>query len=254
MWVYVSGGPDPPIGLYAYQQSSFSEHPRRFLDGFGGYLQSDGFAGYNAAVRAHPQIVGVGRWAHARRKLIEVQKAQAGERPEGEAAHFIKHIRVLYQLERRLERELPSERYRQRQRRAAPIFRRIRARLERTLPRVPAKSSLGRALTDMHKQWPQLVRYIDDGETAIDNNPAKRAIKPFVIGCKNWLFANTPAGANASANLYGLIETAKANAVEPYQYLAHLFAERPQRNIESGDPIDDLLPWNVVLPDPTQTH
>jgi hypothetical protein len=66
--------------------------------------------------------------------------------------------------------------------------------------------------------------------------------------------ANTPAGANASANLYGLIETAKANAVEPYQYLAHLFAERPQRNIESGDPIDDLLPWNVVLPDPTQTH
>ncbi|PSQ90481.1 MAG: IS66 family transposase, partial [Proteobacteria bacterium SW_6_67_9] len=113
---------------------------------------------------------------------------------------------------------------------------------------------LGKALTYMHKQWPQLVRYIDDGETAIDNNTAERAIKPFVIGRKNWMFANTPAGATASANLYALIETAKANAIEPYQYLAHLFTELPQRDIEAGDPIDDLLPWNVDLPDPAKAN
>ena len=254
MWVYASGGLDPPIRLYAYQQSSASEHPRRFLDGFGGYLQSDGFAGYNALVRAQPQIVGVGCWAHVRRKFTDVQKAQAGERPEGEAACFIKSIRALYQLERRLAGEPASERYRQRQRRAAPILARIRARLERTLARVPAKTLLGKALTYMHKQWPQLVRYIDDGETAIDNNTAERAIKPFVIGRKNWMFANTPAGATASANLYGLIETAKANAIEPYQYLVHLFTELPQRDLSTGDPVDDLLPWNVDRPDPTITN
>ncbi|MDZ7749928.1 MAG: IS66 family transposase [Halofilum sp. (in: g-proteobacteria)] len=250
MWVYASGGLDPPIRLYAYQQSRGSEHPRRLLDGFAGYLQSDGFAGYDALARAQPAITGVGCWAHARRKFVDVQKAQAGVEPEGEAARFIKLIRALYQLEQRLAGETASERRRQRQRRAGPILERIRDRLERTAPRVPPKSLLGKAITYARKQWPQLVRYIEHGETAIDNNTAERAIKPFVIGRKNWLFANTPGGARASANLYGLIETAKANAIDPYGYLAHLFTELPQRDLDAGDPVDDLLPWNVELPDP----
>lgn len=250
MWVYASGGLDPPIRLYAYQQSRGSEHPRRFLDGFAGYLQSDGFAGYDALARAQPAITGVGCWAHARRRFVDVQKAQGGAQPEGEAARFIRLIRALYQLEQRLAGETASERLEQRQRRAGPILERIRRRLEDTAPRVPPKSLLGKAVTYARKQWPQLVRYIEHGETAIDNNTAERAIKPFVIGRKNWLFANTPAGARASANLYGLIETAKANAVEPYGYLAHLFTELPQRDLDAGDPVDDLLPWNVELPDP----
>jgi hypothetical protein len=93
------------------------------------------------------------------------------------------------------------------------------------------------------------VRYIDDGETAIDNNTTERAIEPIVIGRRNWQFANTPAGATASANLFGLLDTAKANAIEPDQYLANLFTELPQRDIEAGDPVDDLWLWNVDLPD-----
>jgi len=115
---------------------------------------------------------------------------------------------------------------------------------------VPPKSLLGKAVTYARKQWPQLMRYIDSGETAIDNNTAERAIKPFVVGRKNWLFANTPAGARARANLYGLIETAKANHIEPYRYLAHLFHELAQRDLEAGEAIEDLLPWNVDLKDP----
>lgn len=255
MWVYASGGLDPPIRLYAYQQSRGSEHLRRFLEGFGGYLQSDGFAGYDALARACPAITGVGCWAHARRKFTDVQKAQDGTRTDGEAAWFVEQIGALYALERTLAEVTPRERYERRQAEAAPILEAIGERVEVLIARVPPKSLLGRAVTYTRKQWPQLVRYIEHGETAIDNNTAERAIKPFVIGRKNWLFANTPAGANASARLYGLIETAKANAIEPYGYLAHLFTELPQRNIEAGDPVDNLLPWNVDLPDPfQQTH
>jgi len=189
MWVYASGGLDPPIRLYAYQQSRGSEHPRRLLEGFSGYLQSDGFSGYDALVRAQPAITGVGCWAHVRRKFVDVQKAQAGPKPEGEAAQFIKLIRALYQLEQRLATVTETERRRARQQRAGPILERIRRRLEYTATRVPPKSLLGKAVTYARKQWPQLTRYIADGETAIDNNTAERAIKPFVIGRKNWLCA-----------------------------------------------------------------
>jgi hypothetical protein len=238
--------------LYAYQQTRGSEHPRRFLNGFSGYLQSDGFAGYDALARAQPHITGVGCWAHARRKFVDVQKAQAGAEPEGEAAWFVERIGELYGLERALAEATPEERYRRRQAEAAPILETISARLEILAGRVPPKSLLGKAVTYTRKQWPQLTRYIEAGETAIDNNIAERAIKPFVIGRKNWLFANTPAGATASARLYGLIETAKANGVEPYRYLAHLFSELPQSSIEAGDAVEDLLPWNVELPDPAR--
>jgi transposase len=250
MWVYASGGGDPPIRLYAYQQSRGSEHPRRLLDGFSGYLQSDGFAGYSALARAQPAITGVGCWAHARRKFVDVQKVQQDERGDGEASWFIGRIGELYALERDLAEVAPDERYRRRQAEASPILETIGERLETVAARVAPKSLLGKAVTYARKQWPQLVRYIASGETAIDNNTAERAIKPFVVGRKNWLFANTPAGASASANLYGLIETAKANHVEPYRYLAHLFTELPQRDLQAGDPIEDLLPWNTELPDP----
>lgn len=250
MWVYASGGADPPIRIYAYQPTKGSEHPRRFLDGFGGYLQSDGFAGYDALVRAQPHITGVGCWAHVRRKFVDVQKAQETNNPDSEAAWFIERIGVLYELEHALADVEPDERQRRRQREAQPILDEIGERVEALTPRVPPKTALGKAVTYARKQWPQLVRYVEHGETAIDNNTAERAVKPFVIGRKNWLFANTPAGAQGSATLYSVLETAKANHVEPYRYLAHLFTELPPRDIDNGDPIDDLLPWNVDLPDP----
>jgi transposase len=254
MWVYASGGADPPIRLYAYQPTRGTEHPRRFLNGFAGYLQSDGFAGYDALARARPQITGVGCWAHCRRKFVDVQKAQAGAAPEGEAAWFVERICEVYALERALVEATPEARYRRRQAEAAPILEAIGERLATLAGSVPSKSLLGKAVTYARKQWPQLTRCIEAGEMAIDNNVAERAIKPFVIGRKNWFFANTPAGATASARLYGLIETAKANGVEPYRYLAHVFSELPQRDLEAGDAIEDLLPWNVALPDPAHAN
>jgi transposase len=249
MWVYASGGGDPPIRIYQYQPNTSSEHPRRFLDGFTGYLQSDGFSGYDALARAQPQLTGVGCWAHARRKFVDVQKAGGDETGDGEAAWFVARIGELYAIERDCAEVDADERYRRRQAKARPILDAIGERLA-GLNGVPPKTLLGKALTYTRRQWPSLVRYIDSGHTAIDNNTAERAIKPFVIGRKNWLFSNSANGAHASAALYSVVETAKANGVEPYAYLAHVFHELANRDIDGGAPIDDLLPWNIELPDP----
>ena len=108
---------------------------------------------------------------------------------------------------------------------------------------MPPKSAVGKAVAYSLGQWDKLVRYIEDGHLRIDNNRAERAIKPFVIGRKNWLFSNTASGAQASAVLYSLVETAKANGLVPFDYLKYLFEELPKQ----PESIDHLLPWQVDL-------
>lgn len=111
---------------------------------------------------------------------------------------------------------------------------------------VTPKSKLGKALTYLSNQWECLNAYLKDGRYPIDNNAAERAIRPFTIGRKNWMFSNSPAGAHASANLYSLVETAKANNINPHKYLKHLFETLPNIDVHA-DEIDALLPWNVTL-------
>jgi transposase len=113
----------------------------------------------------------------------------------------------------------------------------------KSLTEVPPTSKTGKALVYLNNQWPSLLHYLEDGRLNIDNNPAENAIRPFVLGRKNWLFADTPAGAHASAALYSLIETAKANDLEPYQYLRHVFKELPKA--QSVSVIESLLPFNI---------
>ena len=110
---------------------------------------------------------------------------------------------------------------------------------------LPPQTLTGRALGYLDNQWPRLIRYIDDGRVEVDNNLAESGIRPFVMGRKAWLFSVAPAGADASARLYSLIETAKANGLEPYAYLRHLFTELPKATTQAGT--EALLPWNVVL-------
>lgn len=110
-------------------------------------------------------------------------------------------------------------------------------------PRVTPQSTLGKALTYMHNLWPGLVRYTEDGRYRIDNNVVENAIRPFCLGRKNWLFADTVAGANSSANLYSLIATVKANGLEPYAYLRHVFTELPKA--ETLEAIEALLPTRI---------
>ena len=152
-------------------------------------------------------------------------------------------IQTLYRIEKQAKEMSAQERFELRQQQALPLLAEIRAWLDTSLPEVPPKSATGKALHYLNNQWPKLIRYVEDGRLPIDNNAAERAIRPFVIGRNNWLFANSVAGAEASARLYSLILTAKANGHEPYRYLRHVFKELPTAT--SVEAIEALLPFNL---------
>jgi len=126
---------------------------------------------------------------------------------------------------------------------SAPEYVELRAWLDANLPGVPPGTLTGKALNYLNNEWPKLVRYLEDGRLEIDNNLAENAIRPFVIGRKNWLFSDSVHGVKASANLYSLVESAKANGLEPYQYLRQVFTVLPQA--EMVEAIESLLPWAV---------
>ena len=234
-----NAGKDPPpnIVLYDYQNSRAGHCPRGYLNGYRGYLQVDGYADYEQTGATL-----VGCFAHARRKFIEVQRAQVKGKT-GKADWAISHIRKLYRIESEIKDADPTEKQTLRQAQAKPMLDQFKAWLDKSALQVPPKSAVGKAIAYSLGQWSKLERYIEDGNLQIDNNRAERAIKPFVIGRKNWLFANTANGAQASAMLYSLIETAKANGLTPFDYLNHLLEELPKK----PDHFDHLLPWNVDL-------
>ncbi|MBI4755100.1 MAG: transposase, partial [Betaproteobacteria bacterium] len=136
-----------------------------------------------------------------------------------------------------------------RQRRSLPVLAQLRHWLDETLPRVPPKTVLGEALAYLHGYWPRLIRYTERGDLPIDNNPAENAIRPFVIGRKAWMFSDTPAGAHASALIYSLIETAKANGLEPFTWLRRVLRRLPEAT--TADHYEALLPWNLHATDLT---
>jgi transposase len=246
LWVQRGGPPDHPILLYDYDSSRSQKVPIRLLAGFAGYLLTDGYEAYGK-VCAEYGLTALGCWAHVRRKFDEAIKAQHLLGPEKRKASLagtaMAMIQQLYRIERETKALSAVERQRIRQERALPLLEDIRAWLDEHLPIVPPRSALGKAMNYAHKQWPKLIVYVEDGRLRIDNNLTENAIRPFVIGRKNWLFCDTVAGANASANLYSLIETAKANGIEPYAYLRSVFTELPQAT--SVEEIESLLP----LPD-----
>ena len=243
LWVQRGGPPHQPIVLFDYDPSRSQTVPQRLLQDFKGYLQTDGYEGYHAVVQ-HNHLAHVGCFAHARRKFTEALKAQGKHKIHGIAHHFLELIQQLYKIEKAVRNATPDERHAYRQQHAAPTLKKIRDHLDKSVPQVPPQSTLGKALYYLDHQWYKLLRYLDDGRLEIDNNRTENAIRPFVIGRKNWLFSHSVKGVNASANLYSLIETAKANGLEPYAYLRYLFSTLP--NATSVDDIERLLPFNLT--------
>ncbi len=243
MWVRVGGPPAQAIRLFHYADSRRGEVASALLAGYEGYLQTDDYAGYNT-VCSENSITQLGCWAHARRKFIDAQKANSNKhKTTGKADVAISLIGKLYAIEKQIKTQSADEKHTIRQQQAQPILADIRQWLDKTLHSTLPKGLLGKALSYLEKNWTKLMVYIQDGRLSIDNNPAENAIRPFVIGRKNWLFSATVRGAKSSANLYGLIETAKANGLEPYAYLRHVFKELPKA--ASVDDVEALLPWNV---------
>jgi transposase len=242
MWVQTGGPPDKPVILFDYSTSRAQEVPSRLLEDYQGYLMTDDYAGYNA-LGARAGIERLGCWAHARRKFVEAQKVQPKGKT-GRADMALNWINKLYGIERDLKEIDDELRYKSRQEQSLPVLAQLHAWLEKTQPQVTAQNALGKAISYLASNWHKLVRYTEAGFLPIDNNPAERAIRPFVIGRKNWLFSDTPKGATASAQLYSLVETAKANRQEPYAWLRHALERLPQAS--TVEEFEALLPWNCT--------
>jgi transposase len=242
MWVLRSTLPGCSATFFHYEPSRCGAVPQQLLGDFNGALMVDGYAGYHAVCQKN-SLARLGCWAHARRKFIDAQKVQPKGKT-GKADQAIAFIQQLYGIEKIIRDKSPEEKYRLRQTQSLPILQKIKIWLDKSIAHAPPKSLIGKALHYLHEQWPYLVRYVKSGDYPIDNNPAENAIRPFVVGRKNWLFSATPKGATASANLYSLIETAKANGLEPYGYLRRVFTELPQAASVEG--VEALLPWHCT--------
>ena len=245
LWAQMSGS-GPPIRLFTYAPSRSAETARRLYDGARGALITDGYEVYANVAQTYG-LVHLGCWAHARRRFVDAEAAlpKAARTSAQPAAQFIAVIGELYAIESAAREMSVEARLSLRRERSRPVLARIEALLLAHLHSVLPGSLLGQALHYLSEQWPKLVRFVDDGDFPIDNNACENAIRPFVVGRRNWLFADTVGGATASANLYSLIESAKANGIEPYQYLRALFAALPKASCLED--YEALLPWRIAV-------
>lgn len=243
MWVQTGGPPGRPVVIYGYDASRSGQIPVRLLEGWHGYLMTDGYEGYNAVGRGDG-VEHLVCWAHARRGFVEGVKVQ-GKGKRSRANDALALIGKLYSIERELKDATDAQRYAARQAQSVPILAELRDWLDKTRPQVVPSLALGKALAYLDKYWSKLTRYVERGDLPIDNNRCENAIRPFVVGRKAWLFSNTPAGAQASALIYSLVETAKANGREPYTWLRKVLRELP--HAKTADEYEALLPWNLDL-------
>jgi transposase len=249
MWVFRGGPPDRPTLLYQYQRTRSGRVALEFLNDYHGYIQSDDFAGYDHLGQG-PNIVHLGCWAHSRRKFVKVVKVRKKHRskranPKSLADEALDYIGNLYQIEKEAKRqELDAVQiYQLRQEKAKPLLDKFKDWLETNKSLTPPKGLLGVAISYTLANWEKLIIYLEDGRLRPDNNLVENAIRPFVVGRKNWLFAGSPDGAKASATFFSLIETAKANGLEPYAYLRYIFKKLPLAQTEQD--LKDLLPYSI---------
>ncbi|HSO58431.1 MAG TPA: IS66 family transposase [Paenisporosarcina sp.] len=247
MWLYRTGREGPKCVLFDYQTTRAAKHPTRFLQGFKGKLQVDGYKGYEGL----PNVTLSGCWAHVRRKFDQAQKA-APPKLGGQltlAEQSLQKIGALYRIEKTIALLDSEQRLKIRQEQSLPLVEAYFAWLKMIRPQVLPKSKFGEAIQYTLNQQKKLMEPFKDGRLDLDNNLAERSIKPFVIGRKNWLFSNSSRGAKASAMIYSLMETAKENRLNVFQYFMYLFETLPNSDLTNSEGLKELLPWSTELPD-----
>jgi transposase len=247
MWVFLGGPPGKKAVVFQYDKSRSSEVPKEFFKDYSGWLQTDDYSSYNAALKVlnkdrplEKKIRHILCWQHARSMFFKSWKASKSEYAE----KAIEYIGDLFALEKLRTRYSEKGFYKQRKNRAEQIFEEFKSWLEKLYPETPPGNLLGKAITYTLDNWELLILYIEDPILTPSNNLAENIIRPFVIGRKNWLFCNTPNGANASAILYSFIESAKLNNLVPYDYLYYIFRKLPYA--ETKQDYIDLLPFNLT--------
>ena len=242
MWLARGGPPGKTVLWYVYRQTRAAYHAKIFLEGYSGYLQTDGYEGYDAAIKDMAGIKHVGCLAHARRKFFEASKVTKNSKSAEEG---MKHIRKLYMIEDELrEQKLDGETFvKERKTRVQPVLEKFRSWLLKRKDEVPPSMLLGKAVNYTLCEWDKMTAYLESPHLTPDNNACENAIRPFVLGRKNWLFCKSPQGAESSCGIYSLIETAKQNGLVPRNYLMALFEKAPLA--ASPKDWEKLLPWNI---------
>ena len=241
LWVYAaddqaSGSAAPRATWYRFTPDRTAAHPLTHLAGFRGFLQADAYAGYDGLYRGG--VTEVACWAHFRRKIFDLHERTSTPL----TTDILERIGALYAVEAEVRGQPPDIRHRARQERSKPLVEALREVLDTALRRLSPKSDMAKAILYGTKRWPALSRFLDDGRLEIDNNIAERALRGVAIGRRNWLFAGSRVGGERAAAIYTVIQTCKANGVDPQAYVADVIAK-----IASDWPAsrwDELLPWN----------
>ena len=260
MWVHLTGelSPVPRIIVYEYQKTRHSDHPKEYYKNFRGVLMTDGLEQYHKLSREQEGLINANCFAHARRHFANAIKAMGRGNAEAVKASVaykaLIRIGAIYDLEGTLKNRSPQERLKERQTSIKPLVEEYFAwikdifRQELVLP----KSETAKGLAYSINQEKYLKVFLTDGEVPIDDSASERALRNFTIGRKNWMTINTVRGAQASAVIYSITETARANGLNVYYYIRHLLEQLAwliddQGNIEQSEP-KPLMPWSKTLP------
>lgn len=253
MWVYRSGHlyQDKQIVLYDYHKTRNSSHPKEFLKDYSGICVTDGYQVYHKMENEREDLRIAGCWVHARRRFDEAMNVLPKEQQKKSDAYLVmKQIQAIYREEGKLKELSADERLEQRQLVVKPLVDALFVYLKKQNPSVPATGQLRKAYTYILNQEKYLRVFLEDGEVPIDNNASERAIRGFCIGKKNWQMIDSINGAKASAIIYSITETAKANNLKPYDYFEHILNEMPKHMDDSDRSfLEDLLPWSDKLPE-----
>lgn len=261
MWVHLTGelSPGPKIVVYEYQKTRHSDHPKEYYKDFKGILMTDGLEQYHKLAREQEGLVNANCLAHARRHFANAIKAMGkgnGEAVKASAAYkALVRIGAIYDLEGALKNLSPEARLRERQSSIRPLVEEYFAWIKDIFRQglVLPKSETAKGLAYSINQEEYLKVFLTDGEVPIDDSASERALRNFTIGRKNWVTINTVRGAQASAVIYSITETARANDLNVYYYIRHLLTELPQLidgdgNIERSM-LEPFMPWSKTLPD-----
>lgn len=252
MWLYMTGKEsEKQIALYDYQTTRATKNPKAFLEDYEGYIHADGYQVYDIISKSIKLCACL---AHVRRKFTDCIKAmppKARGIPIAQAG--LSYISKLYKIEHKIADLSYEEKHKRRNQEAKPILDEFLVWLNTEGRKALPKGKLKTAIVYAKNQWTKLLTYLEDGRLEIDNNRAERSIKPLVIGRKNWLFAFTSRGATASAIIYSIIETAKLNELNDYEYLKYIFEQMKEMDkkeiSENLELIDHLMPWSENLPE-----
>ena len=253
MWVYRSGClyQKEQVILYEYQKTRNASHPRKFLKDYNGICVTDGYQVYHTLEKEKEDLKIAGCWVHCRRKFEEALEVIPKElRKQSVLDLLMNQIRAIYREEGKLSGFSADERVEKRQLVVKPLVDAFFAYVKQNSGRVPKSGKAREAFTYALNQEPYLRVFLENGDVPMDNNASERAIRGFCIGKKNWEMIDTVHGASASAIIYSISETAKANGLKPYEYFEYLLTEIPKHQDESSTEfLADLLPWSEKLPE-----